>query len=163
MLTNLQQQLATAHGLAMAATSVTGKVEARTQPRVLRRTLRRLRDDAEETRGRCQAVGTALGRELAQELTAVANSVHETSADLAGAWFSAGTSPLAAWTFLAMAEAGEVAAWEAVARLARMAGDAALAELAAWAIELQRGHLRDALDGVASLAGRTDPAAPRWG
>jgi hypothetical protein len=163
MLTNLQQQLATAHGLAIAATPVTVKVEARTEPWGLRRTLQRMRDEAEETRGRCQEVAAAAGDDLARELTAVANSVHETSADLVGAWFKAGTSPLAAWTFLTMAEAAEVAAWEALGRLARRAADGAVSDLAAWALEVQRRHLRDALDGVANLAGRTDPAAPRWG
>jgi hypothetical protein len=65
-----------------------------------------------------------------------------------------------AWAFLAMGEAGEVATWTAVEALV----DAdAIAELAAWALPVQRRHLELALDGTAQLASQADPAGPRFG
>jgi hypothetical protein len=91
------------------------------------------------------------------------NTIKEKAADLAGAWFKAGTSPAAAWTFLAMGEAAEVAVWTALQTLAAKAGDGRLLELATWALRIQRAHLDTALSGTARLAELRDPAGPRWG
>lgn len=152
----LQENLAEAHGLAMAAADVVEKVDARILDRDLRAELARMRADADETRRRCLA---AYDEPVARELLAHANSTHAKASDLAGAWFKAGTDPLRAWSFLAMAEAGEVAVWTAVSVLA--AGE--VAELAAWALPIQERHLELALAGVARLAEREDPVGPRFG
>jgi len=117
-----------------------------------------MQEDAAEVRARCLAVEQALG--LADELLAHANVTRDHAADLAATWFKAGTSPLRAWSFLAMGEAGEVATWAAVDALADADG---IAELAAWALPLQRRHLELALDGAALLASQADPNGPRWG
>ena len=162
MLTVLHEKLAEAHGLAIAAGAVTALVDERTEHGELRRRLAELRADAEETRARCVAIECSLGL-AARELLAHANTTNEKAADLAGAWFKAGTGPVAAWSFLAMAEAGEVALWSAVEALAGRSPHPQLAELAAWALPLQRRHLEQALVGVAHLAARADPQAPRWG
>lgn len=164
VLTVLEQRLAEAHGLAIAATSVTARVEARVELEPLRLVLYGMRGDAEELRARCLEVERGLGgEELALELLAHANTISERASDLAGAWFKRGTSPLSAWTFLAMGEAAEVAAWTAVADLAARAGAAAAAvrDLADWALPVQRDHLSSALDGAAALAAASEPAAPR--
>jgi hypothetical protein len=116
---------------------------------LLRRRLRQLAEDAAETRARCQELERILGTE--QELLAHAVKVRERSADLSGSWFKAGTGPLRAWTFLAMGEAAEVAAWRAVAELGRR--EPAVRRLADWAVPVQERHLRTALDGVSLLAG----------
>ena len=158
MLTVLQEKLAEAHGLAIAAAVVVDKVEERTLDLELRRRLWAMQEDAAEVRARCLAVEQALG--LADELLAHANVTRDHAADLAAAWFKAGTSPLRAWSFLAMGEAGEVATWAAVDALADADG---IAELAAWALPLQRRHLELALDGAALLARQADPNGPRWG
>jgi hypothetical protein len=156
MLTVLQEKLAEAHGLAIAAAVVVDKVLERTEDLGLRRRLWSLQDDAAEVRARCLAVEEGLG----QELLAHAHVTRDRAADLSGTWFKAGTSPFRAWSFLAMGEAGEVATWAAVSVLA----DAdVIAELAAWALPLQRRHLELALDGAAQLARQADPQAPRWG
>ena len=158
MLTVLQEKLAEAHGLAIAAAVVVDKVEERTLDLELRRRLWAMQEEAAEVRARCLEIERALG--LADELLAHANVTRDHAADLAAAWFKAGTSPLRAWSFLAMGEAGEVATWAAVDALADADG---IAELAAWALPLQRRHLELALDGAALLARQADPNGPRWG
>jgi hypothetical protein len=156
MLTVLQEKLAEGHGLAIAASVAVDKVLERTVDPDLRRRLWSLQDDAAEVRARCLAVEEGLG----EELLAHAHVTRDRAADLSAAWFKAGTSPLRAWSFLAMGEAGEVATWAAVSALAD--GDG-IAELAAWALPLQRRHLELALDGAVLLAAQADPDAPRWG
>jgi hypothetical protein len=163
MLTVLQQKLAEAHGLAMSASVVTTKVSERVLDRALRRELETMQAEAEETRARCLLVERRLPEELFGELRAHATSTHETGADLVGAWFKAGTDPLRAWTFLAMGEAAEVAAWSAVAALATRADADEVAELAAWALPVQKRHLSVALEGAVVLANAFDPVGPRWG
>jgi hypothetical protein len=163
MLTVLQEKLAEAHGLAIAAAVVVDKVEERTLDLELRRRLWAMQDDAAEVRARCLKAEQELGAELADQLLAHANLTREHAADLAAAWFKAGTSPLRAWSFLAMGEAGEVATWAAVEALAARVDVDGIAELAAWALPLQRRHLELALDGAAQLARQADPDGPRWG
>lgn len=163
MLTVLQQKLAEVHGLAMAAAVVTRKVEERVADPGLRRELDAMRTDAEETRARCTLVEAILPDGLREEVLAHAHSTNESVADLVGAWFKAGTDPLRAWGFLAMGEAAEVATWSALAALAANAEEPNVAELAAWALPVQRRHLQIALDGSVALAAATDAIGPRWG
>lgn len=160
MLTVLQEKLAEAHGLAIAAAAVVDRVEERTLDLQLRRRLWTMQEEAAEVRARCLEAERAFGEELAEELLAHANLTRERAADLAAAWFKAGTSPLRAWSFLAMGEAGEVATWAAVEALADADG---IPELAAWALPLQRRHLELALDGAAELARQAKAEDPRWG
>lgn len=161
MLTVLLEALADAHGLAIAASATVDRVEQRTLDHGLRRLLDELRLDSAEARARCLDAERSFGDELAAEVLAHANTVGDRAADLAGAWFKAGTGPTAAWTFLAMGEAGEVAAWSGLRLLAER--DGRLVELAEWGLEVQRRHLELALEGVELLAGHLEPAAPRWG
>jgi hypothetical protein len=161
MLTVLQEQLAEAHGLAIAAAETVERVDSRVDDPELRRSLDVLRLDAAEARGRCLEAERSYGEELAVEMLAHANTVAERAADMAGVWFKAGTSPIAAWSFLAMGEAGELSSWSALCALAEHHGE--LAELAAWGVEVQQRHLELVLAGVAGLAGQFEPAAPRWG
>ncbi|HZT92184.1 MAG TPA: hypothetical protein VFA05_09105 [Gaiellaceae bacterium] len=163
MLTVLQEKLAEAHGLAIAATTLTKKVEAIVHEPSLAGELRGMRADAEEARARCLVVEEKLPPELAEELRAHANTTHEKASDLLGAWFKAGTGPLRAWNFLAMGEAGEVATWSQLATLAARAGDDDACELAAWGLLVQQRHLETALAGAVVLAAQFDPIGPRWG
>jgi hypothetical protein len=161
MLTVLQEALAEAHGLAIAASATVDRVGRRMADRDLRRRLDELRLDAAEARARCLDAERSFGDEPAAEVLAHANTVSDRTADLAGAWFRAGTGLLAAWTFLAMGEAGEVAAWSSLRLLAEREGR--LVELAEWGLEVQRRHLELALDGVELIAAQLEPAAPRPG
>jgi hypothetical protein len=162
VLTVLQEQLARAHGLAIAASVATVTVEEHVDDAELRYALLEMRRDAEELRGRLLEVARSFGEALAEELLARANTTSERGLDLAGAWFKAGTDALGAWTFLAMGEAGEVAAWRAVADLAGR-GDAAVADLAARALPVQERHLATALEGAGTLAAALPPGAARPG
>jgi hypothetical protein len=130
MLTVLQETLAEAHGLAIAASETVDRVAERIADRELLRRLDELRLDAREVRTRCIDVE-------GDEQLAHANTVAARAADLANAWFKAGTGPREAWSFLAMGEAGEVATWTVLCSLA----DERLSELAEWGLELQRRHL----------------------
>jgi hypothetical protein len=163
MLTELEERLAEAHGLAIGADVVTAKVLERIDDPALRADLHRLARDAAATRARCLDLEQRYDEDTTAELLHRIDSAKNHSADLVHAWFKAGTGPLAAWTFLAMAEAAEVAAWSMVTVLATRGRDAPLCELAAWALEVQEGHLRIALEGSVLLAEQTDPDAPRWG
>lgn len=156
ILSVLQQKLADAHGLALAAIDVTRKVEERIEDVELRGRLRAMRKDAEETRDRCFLAATP-------DMHAHANTIHERCADLAGAWFKAGTDALSAWSFLAMGEAAEVTTWAAVTELALQAEQSDIAELAAWALPLQQEHLATALSGAVRLAGQEQATAARFG
>src|SRR5689334_4516633 len=139
----MHDQLGEVHGLAIGASALTEQVQERVRARFLQETLRCLQDDAARTRERCLALEQRLG---------------ETPADLVGAWFKAGTGPVAAWTFLAMGEAAEVAAWRALAGLSSAARDAGpVRELCAWALPIQERHLELALEGAALLGRRLDP------
>jgi hypothetical protein len=162
-LTQLEEELAEGHGLAIAATAVTDKVAALVDDELLLTELGTMHREAEETRARCLAAEASFGATLADELLAHANTASEKASDLAAAWFSAGTGPLAAWSFLTMSEAGEVAVWSAVATMAQRLPDGRVRELASWALEVQTRHLEAALAGAIRLAELSDPVAPRWG
>ena len=163
-LTELQEKLAEAHGLAMAAAVVTAKVEAIVPDVELRHDVRQLRADAEETRGRCLAAEAAWGDGTGTSMLAHANTTKEKAADMVAAWFKAGTGPLAAWSFLAMGEAAEVAVWSAVATLAAKSVEGReVQELSAWAVDVQARHLETALRGAIRLAELLDADAPRFG
>lgn len=163
MLTVLQEKLGEAHGLAIAAVAAIGRVEERLPGSLLREEIDAMRLDADETRARCLELERAFGDETALEILAQATATSEKAADLAGAWFKAGTGPLAAWSFLAMGEAAEVATWAALTSFAARDGDEAVLELATWALPVQQRHLQVALEGAVRLAESGDPAAPRWG
>lgn len=163
MLSVLMEKLAEAHGLAISASTVAEKLQPRIPDARLVHELESMQAEADQTRQRCLEVERTFGPELAQEMLAHANSTSETGADLLGAWFKAGTDPLRAWTFLAMGEAGEVAAWLAVSSLAERHPHDEVRELAEWALPVQQRHLRVALDGAVALAASLEPAADRWG
>ena len=161
MRTVLQEALADAHGLAIAAAATVDRVEHVVADRALWRRLDELRLDAAEIRARCLDAERGFGEEPAAEMLAHANTVSDRAADLAGSWFKAGTGPLTAWTFLAMGEAGEVTAWGSLRLLAER--DGRLLELAEWGLDVQRRHLELVLEGIEPLAGRFRPDSPRWG
>src|SRR5512138_579158 len=116
MLSVLHEKLAEAHGLAIAAAIVSARVAERVPLASLRTALDEMRRDAEETRARCLRVEESFGEALATEILAHANATEAKAAGLLAGWIRGGTGPLAAWTFLAMGEAGEVATWTAVSR-----------------------------------------------
>ena len=144
-------------GLALAAVTLTEKVEERTPERSLRLELSRMRDDALETQARSHGEAATLPVDVADELRATAQRTKNPAGELSIIWLKSGADAVAAWTFLAMGEAGEFAAWLAVTEVTEPAADAALLDLARWALETRRRHLETAFAGTVALAGAEQP------
>ena len=139
MLTELQEKLAEAHALAIAAAVVTAKVAAVTPDHELELELHTLRADADETRARCRALERRFEPELGDALLAHVNTTKEKAADLVNA------------------------VWSALEILAAKAEDEAVLELAVWALPIQRAHLDTAFSGAVRLAELRNPNGARWG
>jgi hypothetical protein len=148
----LEEHFGDAWGFALAAVTVTDLVEARTVEPSLLVVLHRMNADGLELQGRCLDLAGRYPDDLADELRARAQHSRGKASDLAAPWFKAGTGAVEAWSFLAMAEAGELATWTAVERVAREHGHAPLRRLASWSARIQRQHLDAALQGVQSVA-----------
>ena len=149
--TPLQEKLGEVLGLALAAPVVVGKVEARVEDAELLRGLAAMRRDAGAVQNRCAAIAAGWGDEVRWDVLAHAQYVQRKAGELAHAWFKAATDAVQAYEFLAMGEAGEVAATAALGVL-NGGADPALEELVAWALPVQQRHLQQALDGCARAA-----------
>jgi hypothetical protein len=146
VLTPLQEKLAEVLGLALAAPVVLAKVEQRADdPR-----LAEARAEAKAIQARCGAIAAGWG-EQRWDVLSHADLVERKAAELAAVWFKAATDGVQAYTFLAMAEAGELAATSALGVL-NCGGEAAVEELVAFARPVQERHLRAALDGCTRAA-----------
>ncbi len=150
-LTVVQEKLAEALGLALAAEIATGRVEERVHDDALVEALLEMRRDARELQARIDGVASRYEDEVYWELHAHAAYVQRKAGEMAGAWFKAATDGVQALQFLAMGEAGEVATWAALAQLNGQ-WDPAVTELCEWALAVQERHLKDALEGVVRLA-----------
>ena len=89
----MQEKLAEAHALAIAASSVTARVRERVSDGSLLAALRRMDEDAEVIRTRCLAVERGLGDALADELLGHVNWMNERAADPLGACSSSLPQP----------------------------------------------------------------------
>lgn len=150
-LTPLQEKLGEVLGLALAAPVVVAKVEERVEEAELRRGLAAMRREAEALRGRCAQIAAAWGGETRWDVLSHAEYVQRKAGAMAHAWFKAATDAVQAYEFLAMGEAGELAATAALGA-ANRGGEAAVAALVAWALPIQERHLQEALDGCTRAA-----------
>jgi hypothetical protein len=157
VLTPLQEKLAEVLGLALAAPVVLAKVEQRADDP----SLAEMREDAAEIQARCGAIAAAWGEQRWDALSH-ADLVQRKACELAAAWFKAATDAVQAYEFLAMAEAGELAATSALGALNR-GGEAEIEELVAFAWPVQERHLLAALEGctraAAGALAEAEPAA----
>lgn len=151
-LTLVQEKLGEVLALALAAEIVAEKCEERVDDPALVEALRTMRREARETQARVTGVAERYVDEERWEIHAHAAYVQRKAGEMANAWFKAATDGIQALEFLSMGEAGEIAAWAALAEL-NGSGDPAIAELCAWALPIQERHLKDALEGVVRLAG----------
>jgi hypothetical protein len=62
--------------------------------------------------------------------------------------------------FLSMAEAGELAHWEILAKLNETANDAEIAKIVKFALPLQQAHVKSVREQSRRLAGKRDPTEP---
>jgi hypothetical protein len=148
----LREKLGEVLGLALAAPVVVGKVEARVEDGELLRGLAAMRRDAEAVQGRCAEVAAAWGDEIRWGVLAHAQYVQRKAGEMEHAWFRAATDAVQAYEFLAMGEAGEIAATAALGVLNGGGDEPAVDELVAWALPIQERHLQQALDGCARAA-----------
>ena len=149
-LTNLESKVGEVLGLAMASQKATEKVESMLEGHDdLAEQLRTMRDEAQETERRC----TEWADEQEGKKTAILEKARETKSEateMAKTYLGDEEEALDGFEFLAMAEAGELAHWEIVQKMASTVGEPEVSTLADWAVFVERGHI--AIVREASLA-----------
>jgi len=111
-LTTLEEKLAECTGLAGAAQETTKKVEGLLEDESLIETIRKMREEAEETESRC--IGVAEERE--GKKTAILDKAQETkneAVEMMRTYLGEDSDELDGFEFLIMAEAGEAGHWAA--------------------------------------------------
>jgi hypothetical protein len=156
-LTNLENKLAEVIGLAQAAKGATDTVKGMfDNGSELVATLERMHDEAAQTEER----GTEVAGSFDGKKTAILDKAREVkgeATEMMETYLAGEDDPLDGFEFLTMAEAGEVGHWRIVRTLNERARNAAVAELADWAIPIQERHFQDVLDGSLKLAAAADP------
>ena len=160
-LTHLDEKLAEVLGLAQAAQVATKKVATLARQEndtELLELLERMGDEAAKVEQRCDAaassrdgVKTAIAKE-ARETKAEVNEFMKTYLEDAEA--------LDGLEFLSMAEAGELAHWEILAKLNETANDSEIARVVELALPLQQAHVNAVREQSLRLAGDEDPTEP---
>jgi hypothetical protein len=150
-LTPLDEKLGEVLGLAQAAQNATKKVSEMEGADDFKADLERMHADAAETERRTDAlVDTLEGRK-----TAIREKARETKAEgveMMRTYLGDEQEALDGFEFLSMAEAGELAHWEIVQKIAHTAGESRVAELADWAVPVQRGHIETVREASLALA-----------
>ncbi len=155
-LTTLEEKLAEVLGLAQAAQKATEKVEGLVDDESVAESLRRMREEAEETERRCtEAAESRDGKktailEKAQETKGEATEMMET-------YLGDDADGLDGFEFMTMAEAGEVGHWAVLQKLNEQAGEEEISELTGWALPIQERHFSDTKECALQLAGEKDP------
>jgi len=155
-LTTLEEKLAEVTGLAGAAQEATSKAEGLLDGGSLAATLRKMREESEETESRCIAVA----EERQGKKTAILEKAQETkneAVEMMRTYLGEDSDELDGFEFLTMAEAGEVGHWAILGKLTESADEGAVQELVDWALPIQERHLADIRDGSLELAAAEDP------
>ncbi len=155
-LTTLEEKLAEVLGLAQAAQGATEKVEGLVEDEEIVATLKRMREEAEETEHRCtEAADSRNGKK-----TAILEKAQETkteATEMMSTYLGGDSDGLDGFEFLTMAEAGEVGHWAVLGKLNESANESEISELVKWALPIQERHFADVKDGSLKLAGEKDP------
>jgi hypothetical protein len=155
-LTTLEEKLAEVLGLAQAAQGATEKVEGMVDDDEIAATLKRMREEAEETERRCTDVADSRNGKK----TAILEKARETkgeATEMMSTYLGRESDGLDGFEFLTMAEAGEVGHWAVLGKLNESAGEGEISELVEWALPIQERHFADVKDGSLKLAGEQDP------
>jgi hypothetical protein len=150
-LTPLDEKLGEVLGLAQAAQKATAHVAGMESGEQFRDQLEHMRDQAEETERRTDALIDSLEgrktaiRELAQETKTEAEEMLHT-------YLEGEYEALDGFEFLTMAEAGELGHWEIVQTMSQTVGEDEVVQLADWAVEIQREHFDGVRDSSLKLA-----------
>ncbi|MGV1049599.1 MAG: hypothetical protein ACOYD4_13880, partial [Solirubrobacterales bacterium] len=157
-LTTLEEKLAECTGLAGAAQETTRKVESLLDDDSLLATVRKLREEAEETESRCIEVAA----ERDGKKTAILDKARETKSEaveMMRTYLGEDSDELDGFEFLIMAEAGEVGHWAILGKLNESAGEGSVQELVDWALPIQEGHLGTVRGGSLELAAEEGPSS----
>ncbi len=159
-LTNLESKLGEVLGLAMAAQTVTQKVQKLEglMPDLEER-LVQMHDEAKETEERA----TEVAGEFDGKKTAIldeARDVKQKASEMMSTYLESASDALDGFEVLTMAEAGEVGHWEILNTLTERARNANVQELCSWAIPIQQRHFEDVRKGSLKLAAEEDPNEP---
>ncbi len=150
-LTPLDEKLGEVLGLAQAAQDATSKVAGMEGADEFRDRLSRMADEAVETERRTDALVDALDgkktaiREKGAETKSEAKEMMET-------YLAGEDEALDGFEFLTMAEAAELGHWEIVRKMSQTVGESSVAELADWAVDVQRGHVEAVRESCLTLA-----------
>jgi hypothetical protein len=114
--------------------------------------------EAAEVEQRCDA--TASSRDGLK--TAIAKKARETKAEVNGFMktYLEDAEALDGLEFLSMAEAGEMAHWEILAKLNETANDPDIDKVVKFALPLQQAHVDAVREQSLRLAGNQDPTEP---
>jgi hypothetical protein len=160
-LTHHDEKLAEVLGLAQAAQAAAKKVATlarREKDTRLLELLRQMGDEAAQVEQRCDAAASA--RDGLK--TAIARKARETKAEVNEFMktYLEDAEALDGLEFLSMAEAGELAHWEILAKLNETANDTDIDNLVRFALPLQQAHVAGVREQYLRLAGNEDPAEP---
>ena len=158
-LTNLESKLGEVVGLAMAAQAATKKVAtlARKDKRTgLVATLEKMNEEAREAEQRGMEIAESFeGKKSA--ILKEAREVKQKGAEMLSTYLDEESDTLDGLEFLAMAEAGEVAHWEILARFNKRARHPEIKELTSWGMPLQKRHVTDVRASSLQLVDEEDP------
>jgi hypothetical protein len=155
-LTTLEEKLAEVLGLAEAASKATEKVEGLVEDDGIAESLRKMREEAEETARRC----TEVANRRDGKKTAILEKAKETkgeAAEMMETYLGDDADGLDGFEFMTMAEAGEVGHWAVLQKLNEQAGEEEISELTQWALPIQERHFSDTKECALQLAGEKDP------
>ena len=155
-LTTIEEKLAEVLGLAQAAQGATEEVEGMVEDEEIVATLKRMREEAEETERRCtDAADSRDGKKAA--ILEKAQETKGEATEMMSTYLGGEADGLDGFEFLTMAEAGEVGHWAVLGKLNESAGESGISELVKWALPIQERHFADVKDGSLKLAGEKDP------
>jgi hypothetical protein len=150
-LTPLDEKLAEVLGLAQAAQAATKKVSQMEGADDHRADLERMHSQAAETERRTdELVDTLEGRKTA--IRELARETKSEATEMMKTYLGDETEALDGFEFLSMAEAGELAHWEILRKIADTAGAREVSELASWAVPIQREHIEAVREASLALA-----------
>ena len=150
-LTPLDETLGEVLGLAKAAQGATSKVARMEGADEFRSTLEEMGEQAAETQRRTE--------ELVDSLEGRKTAIHEKAQETKGeaeemmqTYLGDEEEALDGFEFLTMAEAGELGHWEIVQKMSQTLGEQSVAELAEWAVGVQRRHFETVRESSLPLA-----------
>jgi hypothetical protein len=150
-LTPLDEKLAEVLGLAQAAQDATTKVAGMEGADDFRSRLEQMKDEAAETERRTDELVDSLeGRKTA--IREMAGETKSEAKDMMETYLADEEEALDGFEFLTMAEAGELGHWEIVQRISHTIGDERAAELADWAVDVQKRHFEVVRESSLELA-----------